>query len=108
MDSTVNNESTCELFGAATQLSQSQSWLDARFGAPRLASLGIHVALAGLAIIPWASGLPARPKLNQTAVLLYTPADIVRHHLQFPARPHGGGGGGKHQPLPASRGVLPR
>jgi protein TonB len=100
-----------ELFGAATQLSRSQSWFNARFGAPRLISLGIHGALVGLALIPWTSTLQVRPKLSETAIVLYTPSDIIPKRLLLPAsaRPAGGGGGGgKRQPTPASLGVLPR
>ncbi len=97
-----------ELFGAATQVSQSQSWFTARAGAPRLISMGIHGAMVLLALIPWTSTLQIHPKLNATAVVLYTPADILMKPLLLPGRSEGGGGGGKRQPGPASRGVLPR
>jgi TonB family protein len=98
-----------ELFGSATQLSQSQPWLNTRFSTPRLMSVGIHVMLVGLALIPWTSGLPLHPKLNETAVLLYTPSDFLSKPLILPGRAGGGGGGGgKHQLTPASRGELPR
>jgi periplasmic protein TonB len=97
-----------ELFGSATQLSQSQPWLNRRFSTPRLMSIGIHVMLVGLALIPWTSGLPLHPKLNETAVLLYTPSEFLSKPLVLPGRAGGGGGGGKHQLTPASRGELPR
>jgi TonB family protein len=97
-----------ELFGSATQLSQSQPWLNRRFGTPRLMSVGIHIVLVGLALIPWTSGMTLRPKLNETAVLLYTPSDFLSKPLILPGHSGGGGGGGKHQLTPASRGVLPR
>jgi TonB family protein len=42
------------------------------------------------------------PKSDGTAVVLFSPA------MQLPARSVGGGGGGNHSPLPASRGELPR
>jgi len=80
----------------------------ARSSVPRLISIGIHAALLGLALIPWASGLPAHPKFHETTVTLYTPSDIVMKPLLLPARSQGGGGGGKHQLTPPSRGVLPR
>jgi periplasmic protein TonB len=74
----------------------------------RLISIGIHATMATLALIPWTSPRLSRPKLNQTAVVLYTPQNLMNTRLTLPARPQGGGGGGKRQPLPASRGVLPR
>jgi len=40
--------------------------------------------------------------------VLYTPTDILIKRLPLPTRPSGGGGGGKHQPTPASHGALPR
>jgi TonB family protein len=46
--------------------------------------------------------------MNQTTVLLYTPADIVTKPLLLPGRSGGGGGGGKHQLTPPSLGPLPR
>jgi TonB family protein len=100
-----------QIFGAAVQLSQSQRWFTARHGAPRLASRPIHGGLVALALAPWAP-LKVLPKFNETAVVLYTPSrSATSARLQLPPRPEssgGGGGGGKRQPLPASRGVLPR
>ena len=92
------------LFGAATGVSQSEPW----FGAPRLLSVSIHAVLVALALVPWTAALPARPKLSETTVVLYTPSDMLMKPIPLPARAGGGGGGGKHQPAPASRGVLPR
>lgn len=85
-----------ELFGSATQVFQSQSWFTARFGAPRLISVGIHGVLVGLALVPWASTLEVHSKFTETAIVLYTPA--VTKPLFLPAG--GGGGGGKRQPTP--------
>ena len=84
-----------ELFKTSTFEHQS------RF-APRLLSLGIHVSLVGLALVPWVSNRPRPSKLTETAVALRLVAP-----MQQPGRT-GGGGGGKRQPTPASRGVLPR
>jgi hypothetical protein len=75
---------------------------------PRMLSIGIHFALIGLALIPWASRLPVYPGMNQTAVLLYTPADVLNRPLVLPGRAGGGGGGGKHALTPASLGHPPR
>jgi TonB family protein len=80
-------------------------------GAPGLISVGIHGALVGLALMPWSSTPLPRLKIDETAVVLYTPSDFVDKRLSLPlraVRAEGGGGGGKHQQKPASRGVLPR
>src|SRR5262245_22633634 len=95
------------LFRAAVEVSRSQSWFTARFGAPRLLSVAIHGALVGLALIPWNAAVQLRPKLSETSVALYTSRDITKIR-PLPAGREGGGGGGKRQPRPASRGVLPR
>jgi TonB family protein len=71
-------------------------------------SVGIHIVLVGLALIPWTSRMTLRPKLNETAVLLYSPSDFLSKPVILPGHSGGGGGGGKHQLTPASRGVLPR
>jgi TonB family protein len=96
-----------DLFGTATQLSQPAS-LDMRFGTPRLLSVAIHAVLVGLALVPWASSLPARPAVKETSIVLTLPDNIVTPPIQLPGRMQGGGGGGKHELTPASRGVLPR
>lgn len=107
---TDSNNSQPDLFAAVAGLSDSQSWFSARAGAPRLLSAGIHVALVTVALLPWTSALPPRPRLNETSVALYMPSDLRMKPLLLPARvaASGGGGGGKRQPTPASRGDLPR
>jgi TonB family protein len=74
----------------------------------RLLSVALHVALVGVAMIPWAAAPALRPKPIETAVVLYTPADVLVMPIQKPGRSGGGGGGGKHELTPASRGPLPR
>ncbi|HEY2382524.1 MAG TPA: energy transducer TonB [Terriglobia bacterium] len=75
---------------------------------PRVLSIGIHAALVGLALIPWASRIAVLPKLNETAVVLYEPFTAPDKPLVLPGRSGGGGGGGKHELTPPSRGELPR
>lgn len=75
---------------------------------PRLMSVGIHAALVGMALIPWASRLPVLPKMNKTEVVLYTPVLLPDKPLLLPGRSGGGGGGGKHELTPPSLGQLPR
>src|SRR5262245_36634473 len=75
---------------------------------PWVLSIAIHAGLVGLALIPWSSERIARPKLNRTEVVLYTPPANVINTIQLPGRSRGVGGGGKHELTRASRGVLPR
>src|SRR4051794_24699750 len=97
-----------DLFGSATQLSQSQPWFNRRFGTPRLMSIGIHGMLVALALIPWTASLPVRTNFKETAIVFYSPSDYLSKPLILPGRSGGGGGGGKHQLTAASRGELPR
>src|SRR5262245_12990884 len=61
-----------ELFGTST-IFTSQRW----FAAPRLLSIGIHVLILILCLLPWTSTLPAWPKLRETRIVLYTPFDVL-------------------------------
>src|SRR5579883_3239073 len=73
---------------------------------PRIVSVAIHTMIVGVALIPWSSKLTIVPKLNETSVLIYTPP---RSALTQPVlAPGRAGGGGRHQPSPASLGKLPR
>lgn len=74
---------------------------------PRVLSIGIHAALVGLALIPWASKMTA-PKLKETDVVLYEPTIAPDKPLVLPGHSGGGGGGGKHERTPPSLGQLPR
>jgi TonB family protein len=103
-----DNYAQRDLLGAATQVSQSQLWFTPRSFVPRLISTGIHIAMVTLALIPWTSTPLLQRKLSETAIVFYTPESMLSKRLTLPSRPEGGGGGGKRQPTPASRGVLPR
>lgn len=81
-------------------------WSKHKAGVPRMLSIGFHVALLTLALIPWASSGAKPPKVNETAVMLYMPANLI-----LPPKADnsgGGGGGGKRQLTPPSQGRLPR
>src|SRR6185436_18562430 len=87
------------------RLYAQQNWggvMSRKNRSPWLLSVAIHGALVGIALIPWAASPMIHPKSDGTAVVLFSPA------MQLPARSVGGGGGGNHSPLPASRGELPR
>src|SRR4051812_35325859 len=79
-----------------------------KLDAPRLLSIALHVVLIGLALFPWTPGLPSPSHFSETAVVLYTPSEMVVKPLRLPQLARGGGGGGKHQTTQASHGVLPR
>jgi protein TonB len=89
-------------------IGSDRTWTTKQFGISRLASLGFHAGLVALALIPWTSMKPPRLKMNETAVVFYDATALSKQPLLLPAKSSGGGGGGKHQPLPASRGELPR
>jgi protein TonB len=97
-----------EMLVSATSVSQSPPWFNARFGAPRLLSIGIHGIFVLLALIPRAPQLPGPALVRQTTVMLF-PDELQLTPVLLPqVQPSGGGGGGKRNPLPATRGVLPR
>src|SRR5262245_49749155 len=97
-----------EMFVSATSFSRSQPWFDARFGTSRLLSIAIHGILVLLALIPWTPHLPRHALLHETTVMLF-PAEVQLKPVLLPqVQPSGGGGGGKRDPRPATRGVLPR
>src|SRR4051812_11863060 len=51
-------------------------WSRPKTGLPRLLSIGAHVLIVALALVPWATQ-PAVTKANETAVLVYMPSDLV-------------------------------
>ena len=68
-------------------------WSKPKAGVPRLLSLFAHVLVVSLALVPWATSLPKVPKVNETAVFVYTPQNLVLP-LTADQRDSGGGGGG--------------
>jgi protein TonB len=71
-----------------------------------LLSIGAHVTLITLALIPWATSVKP-PKQTATEVLLYVPAPLLTLP-RLPEKSGGGGGGGMHTATPPSLGRLPR
>jgi TonB family protein len=71
-------------------------------------SLLSHAAVVVLLLIPWAAST-TQPKVNETAVLVYTPTSPLILNLPKTADTSGGGGGGgKNQLRPPSKGQPPR
>jgi TonB family protein len=90
---------------SATPIEVEEIWSKQNTGLPRLMSVGVHVLIIVLALIPWAAGL--KPPIAQaTNVMLIQPANLVLPMLNDQSG--GGGGGGKHQLTPPSQGRLPK
>ena len=83
-------------------------WSKPKAGVPRLLSIFVHVLVVSLALIPWATSLPTRPKVNETAVVVYTPQNLVLPLTPDKRDSGGGGGGGRKTLTPPSLGKLPR
>jgi TonB family protein len=83
-------------------------WTKPQTGTPRLLSVFVHVLVVSLALVPWATSLPKVPKVNETAVLVYTPQNLVLPLTPDQRDSGGGGGGGRKTLTPPSLGKLPR
>lgn len=92
----------------ATPVEVEEIWSKPKTGLPRVLSVGIHVALVTLAMIPWASSIPKPRGVNETAVMLYMPSNLILPPAPKSDHSGGGGGGGKKQLTPPSAGRLPR
>src|SRR5205823_9162140 len=83
-------------------------WSKPKAGLPRLLSLFVHVLVVSLALVPWATSFPKAPKINETAVVVYTPQNLVLPLTPDKKESGGGGGGGRKTLTPPSQGRLPR
>ena len=83
-------------------------WSEPKSGVARLTSVGLHVLVVSLALVPWATSLPKAPKINETAVMVYTPINMVLPLTPDHDKSGGGGGGGRKTLTPPSLGKLPR
>jgi len=83
-------------------------WSKPKAGLPRLLSVFAHVLIVSLALVPWATSVPKLPKANETAVVVYTPQNLVLPLTPDHKDSGGGGGGGRKTLTPPSLGKLPR
>jgi TonB family protein len=83
-------------------------WSKQKTGLPRLLSVFVHVLIVSLALVPWATSLPKTPKINETAVVVYTPQNLIMPLTPDQTQSGGGGGGGKKTLTPPSLGKLPK
>jgi TonB family protein len=91
----------------AAPVEVDEIWSRPRTGLPKLLSVGAHVLVVVLALVPWASQRNV-PQANETAVLVYMPSDLVLNLPLLEDKSGGGGGGGKQQVTPPSLGKLPK
>lgn len=82
-------------------------WSKEKKGLSTLVSVGIHVLVIVLALIPWATAKKI-PPANETAVMVYTPQPLILNLPQKDDQSGGGGGGGKRTEKPPSLGRPPR
>src|ERR1044071_8453525 len=83
-------------------------WSKPKTGVPKLLSVLAHVGIVGLALVPWATSGPQKPKVSETAVVVYTPLNMVLPLTPQKEKSGGGGGGGRKTLTPPSLGRLPR
>jgi|SwirhisoilCB1_FD_contig_91_1852401_length_1288_multi_3_in_0_out_0_1 protein TonB len=83
-------------------------WSKPKSGTARLLSVFAHVLVVSLALVPWATSVPKLPKANETAVVVYTPQNVVLPLTPDHRDSGGGGGGGRKTITPPSLGKLPR
>ena len=90
----------------AAPVEVKELWPEHHVRIPGLLSIGVHVTVVTLALIPWAASVKA-PKQTATEVVLYTPATPLTLPM-LPDQSSGGGGGGMRTPTPPSFGRPPR
>jgi periplasmic protein TonB len=91
----------------ATPVEVEEIWSKQKTGTPGLLSVGVHILVVTLALIPWATSTKL-PSLQETNVMLVQPMPLI---LNLPPKADssgGGGGGGKKQLTPPSLGRLPK
>lgn len=84
---------------------------DEMFSRSQLISIGVHVAFGILLIVPILKVAQDVKANNKNTQIIITPVDISPYQAKLPAATkvaHGGGGGGEHNPIPVSRGKLPK
>src|SRR5262245_887813 len=83
-------------------------WSKPKTGVPKLISVLVHVLVVVLALIPWATSIPKSTPVTETAVIVYTPQNLVLPLTPDQEKSGGGGGGGRKTVTPPSLGRLPR
>lgn len=92
----------------AERVEVEEIWSKPKTGVPKLISVGIHSLVLVLAMVPWATSGQKLPRVNETAVMIVPPMNLVLNLPQKDDTSGGGGGGGKRQLPPPSLGKPPR
>jgi TonB family protein len=93
---------------SAAPVEVEEIWTKQNRSSRLLYSVGIHAAIVILLVIPWATSTPTVPPLTETAVMVYTPMNLVLPPMPKKDESGGGGGGGRRTVTPPSLGRLPR
>jgi len=91
----------------AAPVEVEEIWSKPKTGVPGLVSVGMHVAAVAALLIPWGLSTRTPPRITETAVMVYTPINLI---LPLPMKDEtgGGGGGGRKALTPPSLGQLPK
>jgi protein TonB len=85
---------------------------NSQFSRVQMGSFAVHATLFLLIVAPFLSHMFSTPAtLAKNTPIILTPIDISPYAAKLPAgakKAGGGGGGGEHNPLPASKGRLPK
>jgi periplasmic protein TonB len=84
---------------------------DELFSRAQIISAIVHVAVGVLLIVPILRVATTAVKAVNKTQIIVTPVDISPYQSKLPPAKkiaQGGGGGGEHNPIPASRGMLPK
>jgi len=91
----------------ATPVEVAEIWTKQKSGRSQLVSVGAHLLVLILALIPWATASKP-PAVMATNVMLVQPSALILNLPKQADESGGGGGGGRHQLTPPSLGKLPR
>jgi TonB family protein len=92
----------------ATPVEVEELWSKDNSGYSGLVSVGLHVLMIGIILIPYFFAFQAAPLTTTSVVMLHEKPLLAPLLPKADARSGGGGGGGMKAPRPPSKGQLPR
>jgi periplasmic protein TonB len=84
---------------------------DEAFGPAQAVSLGVHIGITVLIFSPLLYSVVSKATANPVNNMLVTPIELSEYAMKLPAgkdKAGGGGGGGERNPVPATKGILPK